>query len=272
MPLTRDGYRRRLDEHAIRFPQETNALTQVMLQRERNVTRFFYANTSRAEQPRTLAALLSLVEADTTCNTKAVCVIENISAGCIETIGSAWDISPAFFATHASNPPQSDLWGWRDWKPSSAPATEQHLDGIYEYHGMKLDVEQLQRDNVNYCKRHIFQHEKWPVNISTRLSYCRPSSKFCEYILSSMPKPYQMTPCARFVSGRRASQSRQCYGQAYLLPAQPNSAFYLFWQLWRCSASCASWLPPVRALCCFDQRLRALLADRIYPREQRRLC
>jgi len=158
-----------------------------MSQQEHNVTRFFYSNRSQDEQPRDITALLSQVSQDTKSvkNKKAVCVIENISPMCMERLGSAWGIDPVFFANYASNPPQSELWGWCDWKLSSTPPTQEHLDGVYEYHDVKLDMDKLQRDNLNYCKRHIFQEMKWPVNISTRISYCKPLPDICEYKLSS---------------------------------------------------------------------------------------
>lgn len=99
-----DAYRRKVDDYATRYPDEATPLAHLMLQQERNVTRFSYSNAAEDEQPHTLAALLSLVERDRTSSRKAVCVIENISPACIETIGTAWAIEPDFFAMHASNP------------------------------------------------------------------------------------------------------------------------------------------------------------------------
>ncbi|KAK0291923.1 hypothetical protein LTR91_003625 [Friedmanniomyces endolithicus] len=40
----------------------------------------------------------------------AVCVIENITPGWIEVLGTAWDIDPDFFVGHAFNPREEDHW------------------------------------------------------------------------------------------------------------------------------------------------------------------
>ena len=124
--------------------------------------------------------LLSLVERDRTSSRKAVCVIENISPACIETTGTAWAIEPDFFAMHASNPLQLDLWQPCDWKPNPAPASKQHLDGVCEYKYQDIDLGWVHSTTVNCCNRHIFKDGAWQVNVSTRMSYCQPLANVCK--------------------------------------------------------------------------------------------
>ena len=49
---------------------------------------------------------------------------------------------------HASNPLQSDLWRRCDWKSSPNPACKQHLDGVYAYIDMDLDLDRVHSDEL----------------------------------------------------------------------------------------------------------------------------
>ncbi|KAK0264891.1 hypothetical protein B0A54_07572 [Friedmanniomyces endolithicus] len=71
----------------------------------------------------------------------AVCVIENITPGWIEVLGTAWDIDPDFFVGHAFNPREEDHWAPQTkhiWSHQSSvrpqPRPFCNLLGTYTHH------------------------------------------------------------------------------------------------------------------------------------------
>jgi hypothetical protein len=175
-------YRAVIDQYATHSPQPAAPLIELMAKDETNSSRFVYINTSLREHPSTIDDLISSVKQDTDSSTRGICVIENISPAWINKIGHAWSIDPSFFAEHAFNPPTTDLWTMHAWNLNASPGTGHHLDGIYEYHDMTLDLKYMRQQDVNYCKRHVFKVGDWPVNSSARMSYCRPLPNLCEYM------------------------------------------------------------------------------------------
>ena len=140
-----------------------------------------------------------------------VCIIENISAEYIETLGSAWNIDAEFFAVHAKNPDRNRLWERKEWQleprlhivpgvreqfhsqPRSPVLRDGHsflhdscdyLDGIFEYHNEFPNLEPSAYQNLgsspNIISRHCFKDSRWPIQSSTRISYCRPDKITCK--------------------------------------------------------------------------------------------
>lgn len=154
----------------------------------------------------------------------SICIIENISGEYVEALGSKWKIDPTFFVAHATNPDRSQLWGSKGWNWSSptVPSTKPghmrqlsteieryvetgdrrptflenafgHLDGIFEYHNEKPDLEPraygLLDSAPNFIRRHCFKDaggykrdRKWPIQSNTRISYCRPNTYMCKQL------------------------------------------------------------------------------------------
>ena len=121
-------------------------------------------------------------------NTKAVCVIENISPAYIEALGNEWSIDPRFFIGHARNPQQKCLWQeiheW-GWEPSSdakqiASSTYTHLHGIFEYHGTTTKDPSQRNSTPNLFQRHCYQKPPYPVESNTVISYYRVNKSLCE--------------------------------------------------------------------------------------------
>jgi len=131
---------------------------------------------------------------------KGVCVIENISPAYIEALGSAWDLDPNFFAGHAWNPAQKDLWTQVPFEQHREPSRPyEHLDGIFEYHNLQLLPNENEKhdSSPNYFYRHCFSEPEFrftpiPYGVSrikvrrqipqsnTRISYYRVDRGLCE--------------------------------------------------------------------------------------------
>jgi hypothetical protein len=126
---------------------------------------------------------------------ETICIIENISPQYIEGVGSAWDISPAFFVEHARNPLGENLWLPKDpeelmgtWDPyaESRCFNENrrvwHIDGNFEYHGLNVQDNTNLNSAPNYFTRYCFQ-STWggveTITSNTRISYCRVNKRFC---------------------------------------------------------------------------------------------
>jgi len=145
----------------------------------------------------------------------SICVIENISGEYLETLGSGWDIDPKFFAAHATNPDKDKLWEYRFWEDrnedrktpdvtsdktndSGVQSTflescmpyeylsgdSGHLDGIFEYEGEINNLNstelELLSSSSNFIHRHCFKDGQWPVQTTTRISYCRLNAYMCK--------------------------------------------------------------------------------------------
>ena len=120
---------------------------------------------------------------------QAVCVIENINPDYIDVLGSAWDIDPEFFARHAFNPELDNFWisqmldalyltdDWPRWG---------HLDGIFEYHGLKLNDQKAHSTFPNTLHRTCVSttQDRADVGVSsnTRISSYRVGEGLCKYI------------------------------------------------------------------------------------------
>jgi hypothetical protein len=126
---------------------------------------------------------------------RSVCIIENIDAQYLEALGTAWKLDPKFFIQYASNRDKDKLWWMEKWdwpprghkRPSGFEGFEDrtgHLDGVFEYYNevAGLDPSILERlDNFpNSLYRHCFKDKQWPIQSSTRISYCRPNRFMCK--------------------------------------------------------------------------------------------
>src|SRR5437868_6257590 len=77
---------------------------------DKNQTKIFYINGELKPQDGAPSDLVAFSADDQESGREAICVIENISPGLIEELGSAWDLNPEFFIGHAKNPNPEDLW------------------------------------------------------------------------------------------------------------------------------------------------------------------
>jgi hypothetical protein len=151
-------------------------LVELLRQPDKSRTKIFYTNRELHPQDGTPSDLVAFSADDQKSRTEAICVIENISPGFIEELGSAWNLDPEFFIGHAENPNPEDLWV--NHFAEYDVRKYRHLDGVFEYHGMRgqkgLD------SSPNYFTRHCFEERTYPVQSNTRISYYRVRQGLCE--------------------------------------------------------------------------------------------
>jgi hypothetical protein len=105
----------------------------ILSKADAKTTKVFYTNFQSKPHINTPSDLIACALADCESGTRAICVIENISPEYIEALGSAWNLDPEFFAGHATNPRQEDLW--TRWQPPRNQAAAEkskryeHLNG-----------------------------------------------------------------------------------------------------------------------------------------------
>lgn len=136
---------------------------------------YYTSNGKSCPRVETCSDLVALSADDQASETEAICVIENISPGFIEEIGSAWDLDPEFFIGHAKNPNPEDLWV----KQSTAYDTRnyRHLLGAFEYHGLR--GQKGLNSSPNYFPRRCFEHPPYSVQSNTFISYYRVRPDLC---------------------------------------------------------------------------------------------
>lgn len=144
-------------------------LVALLRQPDKSTTRIYVANGDLQQELGTPADLVAFAAANIGSERGTICVIENISARVIEELGSAWDLDPEFFVGHATNLNKTDLWVNH---PGDYVRREyRHLDGVFEYHGMRGQKDL--NSSPNYFPRHCFEETPYPVQSSTRISYYR---------------------------------------------------------------------------------------------------
>jgi hypothetical protein len=114
--------------------------------------------------------VLDVVKASQAQQERGVCIIENISPVYVSELGAAWDITSDFFAQHVAGPPHQELWTHIAWQKS--PDWRHHLYGIYECGGSASERAVATMRNRNYCDRVVQVDSRWPVSISTVVSFC----------------------------------------------------------------------------------------------------
>ena len=117
-----------------------------------------------------------------------VCIIENIAPKHIGALGSAWDLDPAFFVHHASNPRRERLWMPHIFKGPPDPTDDpyDHIDGNFEYFGLCVQSDAELNSSPNYFPRRCFRKtwdEVETVNSNTRISYYRVHTGLCEFFI-----------------------------------------------------------------------------------------
>ena len=151
-------------------------LVDLLSQRDASRTKICYTNSELKPRVGTPSDIVALSAEDLETGREAICVVENISPSCIEELGSASDLDPEFFVGHVTNPNVEDLW------PRHSVTYEvrkyRHLDGVFEYHGLK-EPKGL-HSLPNYFPRHCYEHPPFPVQSSTRISYYRVSQCLCK--------------------------------------------------------------------------------------------
>jgi hypothetical protein len=173
-----------------------------------DTTRVFYTDKSRQYPIDSPAGLIEQAAKLEESRFTSICVIENISAEWVASLGAAWDIDPYFFATHAENRDQDDLWRPRlnfNWnsdalnrdsgssseaaRPSFLGGPIEYVEGIFQYHNALGLLLPSAVDGLikvlppNHVRRLYFKEGKWPVQSNTRISYCRPNIGMCKSTL-----------------------------------------------------------------------------------------
>lgn len=149
-------------------------------------TKVFYTNLRSEPHINTPSNLIACALADYESDTSSVCMIENISPEYVKALGSAWNLDPEFFAGHATNPRQEDLW--TRWKAPSNPDAVyssrqyEHLDGVFEYPDIGLPPDESLNSLPNHFHRHCFRKPPYGVQSNTRISYYRIHRLFCKSI------------------------------------------------------------------------------------------
>ena len=154
-------------------------------------TKAFYINYTQRQAISTLAQIAAAAsELGANTGRYTVCIIENIAPEHIKTLGSAWDLDPAFFVQHASNGQREDLWtphvfggdrSLADRKPYN------RIDGNFEYHGIYVQSDSELNSAPNYFARHCYRKtwdEVETVHSNTRISYYHVHSELCEFFVS----------------------------------------------------------------------------------------
>lgn len=145
------------------------------------------------------AALIDRSEIQMKNDELAICIIEDITTEYVQAIGQAWNMEPEFFIAHATNPKIERIWAGKPWDWSENTSQEwsqgkrdehflgdcfDHLDGVFEYHNTKEDLDclDLKPFNIssNLISRHCIKVGKWPIQSNTRISYCRPHPMLCK--------------------------------------------------------------------------------------------
>lgn len=161
-------------------------LVKVLSKHDTNTTKVFYTNIRSEPQINTPSDLIACALADFESDTEAVCVIENISPEFIEALGSAWNLDPIFFAGHATNPRQEDLWtrwtSFRDQAAENNTRLYEHLDGVFEYPNIGITPHESLDYSPNYFYRHCFRKLPSGFQSNTRISYYRVSRILCKFI------------------------------------------------------------------------------------------
>jgi hypothetical protein len=158
-------------------------------------TKVFYTDMTSEFQISNPSDLITHSAAISEAEKYSICVIENISSEYVEALGSAWDIDPAFFVAHATNPNKEELWNTQryvwEWSPPSDPEADcsthyGHLDGIYEYHDLELAPGEAMNSSPNFIRRHCFKDSLYPIQSNTRISYYRVNHSLCQYIFQDL--------------------------------------------------------------------------------------
>ncbi|KAL9620111.1 MAG: hypothetical protein Q9160_005317 [Pyrenula sp. 1 TL-2023] len=149
--------------------------------------KIFYRDSSGEKSINSRQTLVQQAVVDYNNNNYAVCVIENISPAHIGALGSGLSLEPYFFANHATHVDKERFWeqftGW-SWDSESgievaASLASAHIDGMFEYNGLEHGDFQL-TSSPNIFRRDVFKRNPYPVQSSTRISYCRANPYLCK--------------------------------------------------------------------------------------------
>ena len=157
--------------------RSATGLGELLGQPDKNKTKVFYTNGELQPQVKTPSGLVAFSAEDQKSGREVICVIENISPGYIEELGSAWDLDPEFFIGHARNPNPEHLWPLKHAADYEV-REYRHLDGVFEYHGMR--GQKGLNSLPNYFPRHCFKESPYPVQSNTRISYYHVHQGLCK--------------------------------------------------------------------------------------------
>ena len=131
----------------------------------------------------TIAQILNAVTESLSLSREVICIVENASPECIDSLGSVWNIEPGFFFQHAKNPRREDLWISRKFEPNNNQEKFSYIDGNFEYHGLKVDGDEELNSLPNHFERHCYK-PTWEgvetITSNTRISYYRVKRSFCK--------------------------------------------------------------------------------------------
>ena len=159
---------------ALSYSGANNAKTYLVTEAESS------AQTTSIDGP---AQVLKAVTQNLSQSRETICIVENVSPEYINVLGSAWDIDPAFFVTHAVNPRREHLWNSKDFEPNTKEGRFSCIDGNFEYHGLSISSDGELNSQPNHLNRHCYR-STWEgvetITSNTRISYYRVKKWFCK--------------------------------------------------------------------------------------------
>lgn len=133
---------------------------------------------SQIKEPLDIIKCFESAERD---QTLSICIVENISSELIDFLQRKWDLEARFFNEYAQNPKKEVLWA-----KIGAPVAYQkekccsHLDGIFEYNGIKTNPQERLSSLPNITRRHCFRNAESLIESNSRISYCRVNPWLCK--------------------------------------------------------------------------------------------
>ncbi|KAH7304524.1 hypothetical protein B0I35DRAFT_444968 [Stachybotrys elegans] len=202
-------------------------------------TRVFYTDESSSypiNSPTNLIATAKLAERGST----SICVIENISAEWVSSLGAAWDIDPSFFATHASKHYQDTPWqkdfdfGWdhdalsresgspsKAVRPSFLRGPIEFVDGIFRY-------DNASAVNLPSHVPRVHSKGECPVQ-STRITYCRPNIWMYLFLVDGPLELPGYSPCSNDLPALRFPYALNTGGlQLPRLLSEPQNKYSIY--------------------------------------------
>lgn len=165
----------------------------------------FYCNRDGEQFITSIDGLVQRIKLDASPTRVAVCVIENISTADSASLMQGLDLDPTWwtlFDTFVNTESKQSFWkqhtSW-DWKPPQhntdvdprehldVAISHVYVDGMFEYHGLEQRPGGILTTEPNFAKRECFQEGSWPIQSTTRLSYCRLNHSIRK-CLTHMPK------------------------------------------------------------------------------------
>jgi len=156
----------------------------------------FYCSYGGELSITSIDSLVQQLKIDGEASQYVVSVIENISPAWSDSISQGLGLDRGFFAEFAQAPPKEEFWEqgrpwtWKPYPRSMEMDTHYdmdmssrcvHVNGMFEYHGLKRKPRVALTVEPNFANRDCFQDNPWPIQSNTRLSYYRISKTICKW-------------------------------------------------------------------------------------------